>query len=65
MLQKIKTLLEGADELLNKKLEWSGVEWTGWMDTPQTVVTTRALTVLKIMLRTSLLCFLTRLATDD
>ena len=32
---------------------WSGVEWSGWsgwMDTPQTVTTTRAPAVLKILL---------------
>ena len=28
-------------------LDWTGVEWSGWMDTPQTVTTTRAPAVLK------------------
>ena len=44
MLGKVRTLLEWPDELLSKMLEWTGVEW---MDTPWTVRTTRAPTVLK------------------
>ena len=44
-LGKVKTLLEGADALLRTVLgDWTGLDW---MDIPWTVVTTRALAVLK------------------
>ena len=39
MLGKVRTLLEWADELLSKMLELTRVEW---MDSPRTVMTTRA-----------------------
>ena len=49
MLGKVRTLLECADGTLSKK--WSGLgEWTG-LDTPKTVMTTRAPAVLNIATR--------------
>ena len=46
MLGKVRTLLEWAVELLIKMLDW--VTGDRWMDTPQTVMITRALAVLKM-----------------
>ena len=33
--------MEWADGLLSKKLEWVG-DWMEWIDTPKSVMTTRA-----------------------